>query len=135
MGGGAQFLDNIRREKVDIVFNISEGRGNYRSREAQVPAVLEMLDIPYTGSDPLCLAVCLDKPITKKLVAMAGIPTPKWLIIADVTGTGANGLERFSFSSYNQTSLRRFQQGHSSYFSGRKCEAGRGGSEENFRGL
>ncbi len=83
LGGGAQFLDNIRREKVAIVFNISEGRGNYRSREAQVPAVLEMLDIPYTGSDPLCLAVCLDKPIAKKLVTMAGIPTPKWLIIAD----------------------------------------------------
>lgn len=83
LGGGAQFIDNIRREKVDFVFNISEGRGNYRSREAQVPAILEMLDIPYTGSDPLCLAVCLDKPITKKLVALAGIPTPKWLLIND----------------------------------------------------
>jgi len=68
---------------VDIVFNISEGRGNYRSREAQVPSVLEMLDIPYTGSDPQCLAVCLDKPVTKKLVAAADIPTPKWLLIAD----------------------------------------------------
>jgi D-alanine-D-alanine ligase len=81
LGGGAQFLDNIRCEQVDIVFNFSEGRGNYRSREAQVPAVLEMLDIPYTGSDPLTLAVCLDKPITKKLVSLAGVHTPKWLII------------------------------------------------------
>ena len=83
LGGGVQFLDNIRREKVDFVFNISEGRGNYRSREAQVPSVLEMLEIPYTGSDPLCLAVCLDKTVTKKLVAAEGIPTPKWLLIAD----------------------------------------------------
>src|SRR4030042_5508302 len=41
LGGGALFIDNIRREKVDFVFNISEGRGNYRSREAQVPAILE----------------------------------------------------------------------------------------------
>jgi len=81
LGGGSQFLDNIRREKVDIVFNIAEGRGNYRSREAQVPSVLEMLDIPYTGSDPQCLAICLDKPAAKKLVAADGISTPKWLAI------------------------------------------------------
>jgi D-alanine-D-alanine ligase len=80
LGGGERFLDNIRREKIDIVFNIAEGRGSYRSREAQVPAVLEMLDIPYIGSDPQCLAVCLDKPVTKKLVAMECVITPKWLV-------------------------------------------------------
>jgi len=83
LGGGSQFLDNIRCEKVDIVFNIAEGRGNYRSREAQVPSILEMLDIPYTGSDPQCLATCLDKPVTKKLAAADGISTPKWLTIAN----------------------------------------------------
>jgi D-alanine-D-alanine ligase len=81
LGGGAAFLDNVRRENVDIVFNIAEGRGNYRAREAQVPAVLEMLDIPYTGSDPQCLSICLDKPVTKKLVATEGINTPKWLVV------------------------------------------------------
>ncbi len=83
LGGGEQFLDNIRGEKVDIVFNIAEGRGNYRSREAQVPSVLEMLDIPYTGSDPQCLSICLDKPVTKKLVAAEGVSTPGWLLIKD----------------------------------------------------
>jgi D-alanine-D-alanine ligase len=83
LGGGREFLNNILREKVDIVFNIAEGRGNYRSREAQVPSILEMLDIPYSGSDPQCLAVCLDKPLAKKLVAAAGVYTPKWLVIAD----------------------------------------------------
>ncbi|MBU2607854.1 MAG: ATP-grasp domain-containing protein [Chloroflexi bacterium] len=83
LDGGIQFLDNIRRERVDIVFNIAEGRGSYRSREAQVPSVLEMMNIPYTGADPQCLAVCLDKPVTKKLVAADGIITPKWLIIAN----------------------------------------------------
>jgi D-alanine-D-alanine ligase len=82
LGGGMYFLDNIRRESVDIVFNIAEGRGSYRSREAQVPAVLEMLGIPYTGSDPLTLAVCLDKPLTKKLAAAEGINTPHWLVIS-----------------------------------------------------
>ena len=43
---------------VDIVFNIAEGfRG--RNREAQVPALLELLDIPYTGSDPATLSLAL----------------------------------------------------------------------------
>ena len=83
LDGGSQFLDGVRCKKLDIVFNIAEGRGNYRSREAQVPAILEMLNIPYTGSDPQCLAICLDKPITKKLVSADGIRTPKWLVIAD----------------------------------------------------
>jgi D-alanine-D-alanine ligase len=82
LGGGLQFLENIRREQVDIVFNIAEGRGNYRSREAQVPAVLEMLDIPYTGSDPECLSVALDKPLTKKIAALEGMATPKWVVIS-----------------------------------------------------
>ena len=81
LGGGEEFIDAVRRERPDIVFNISEGRGSYRSREAQVPAILEMLGIPYTGSDPLCLSVCLDKPVTKKLVAADGIVTPRWFTI------------------------------------------------------
>ncbi|MDD5590832.1 MAG: ATP-grasp domain-containing protein [Dehalococcoidales bacterium] len=81
MGGGSDFLLNILREKVDLVFNIAEGRGNYRSREAQVPSILEMLDIPYSGSDPQCLAICLDKPLTKQLVKAAGIATPAWHVI------------------------------------------------------
>jgi D-alanine-D-alanine ligase len=97
LGGGAQFLDNIRGEQVDIVFNIAEGRGNYRSREAQVPAVLEMLDIPYTGSDPQCLAVCLDKPVTKKLAELAGVTTPGWLLIANKQELEQAGWEGFPF--------------------------------------
>ncbi|HAS04399.1 MAG TPA: D-alanine--D-alanine ligase [Dehalococcoidia bacterium] len=84
LGGGKAFLDNIRREKVDFVFNIAEGQGNYRSRESQVPAILEMLDIPYCGSDPLCLGICLDKELTKKIVAMEGVVTPKWQMISDI---------------------------------------------------
>ncbi|RJQ38571.1 MAG: D-alanine--D-alanine ligase [Dehalococcoidia bacterium] len=81
LGGGKEFLRKILIEKVDFVFNIAEGQGNYRSREAQVPAVLEMLGIPYSGSDPLCLAICLDKPLTKQLIAAARVKTPGWLSV------------------------------------------------------
>jgi D-alanine-D-alanine ligase len=97
LGGGLQLLDNIRREKVDIVFNIAEGRGTYRSREAQVPSILEMLDIPYTGSDPECLAVSLDKPLTKKIVAVEGIATPKWIVIDAQDELGKVDWGGFSF--------------------------------------
>jgi D-alanine-D-alanine ligase len=77
LGGGREFLSSILHETVDIVFNISEGRGTYRSREAQVPSVLEMLGIPYSGSDPLTLAISLDKALTKQLVSQAGVTTPR----------------------------------------------------------
>ena len=83
LGGGREFLENILRERVDFVFNIAEGRGTYRGREAQVPSVLEMLRIPYSGSDPLCLAVCLDKHVTKKTVLAGGVCTSNWRLIKD----------------------------------------------------
>ncbi len=82
LGGGREFLANITQCQVDMVFNIAEGLGSHRSREAQVPAVLEMLGIPYSGSDPQCLAVSLDKPLTKKILAASGITTPEWHLIS-----------------------------------------------------
>jgi D-alanine-D-alanine ligase len=85
LGGGREFLSNIQKEKVDLVFNIAEGLGNYRSREAQIPGILELLGVPYSGSDPLALAVSLDKAITKSLVAAAGVLTPRWQVINDLT--------------------------------------------------
>jgi len=67
---------------VDLVFNICEGRDG-RSREAQVPAILDLLEIPYTGSDPLTMAVSLDKGITKRLLRDRGVPTPDFAVLAD----------------------------------------------------
>jgi len=109
LGGGPEFLDNIRKTKPDMVFNISEGLGNYRSREAQVPSVLEMLDIPYIGSDPLCLAVSLDKPLTKKLVKAIGISTPNWLVINDSSELPYLGLHDFRFPGF----IKPVQEGSS----------------------
>ena len=61
-------------ERWDLVFNFAEGvRG--RSREAQVPAVCELYDQPYTFSDPLTCAVTLDKSLAKRLVRDHGLPT------------------------------------------------------------
>lgn len=67
--------------RPDLVLNIAEGSGRSRSREARVPAVLEMLGIPHTGSDPLTLTTTLDKDCAKRLVRFANIATPNWALI------------------------------------------------------
>jgi D-alanine-D-alanine ligase len=72
---GRGFVDAVRDAAPDIVFNIAEGEGG-RCREAHVPAVLEMLGVPFVGSDPLTLCVTLDKPVAKRLVEHEGFPTP-----------------------------------------------------------
>ncbi len=66
--------------RPDLVWNIAEGTGGGRCREARVPAVLEMLGIPYTGSDPLTLAATLDKDCAKRLVLGGGVATPSWVL-------------------------------------------------------
>jgi len=57
---------SLRAEKPDICFNIAEGLGG-DAREAQVPALLEMLQIPYTGSRVLANGISLDKTLTKRI--------------------------------------------------------------------
>jgi D-alanine-D-alanine ligase len=69
LGDGPNLLRQLLDDPPDFVFNLAEGHGISRSREARVPAVLEMLGIPHTGSDPLPLAVTLDKDCAKRLVA------------------------------------------------------------------
>jgi D-alanine-D-alanine ligase len=76
LGDGRELLERLLADPPDFVFNFAEGHGIGRSREARVPAVLEMLGIPYSGSDPLTLAATLDKDCAKRLAASAGVPVP-----------------------------------------------------------
>jgi len=82
LGGGRRFVEAVLRAPPQLVFNLAEGRGS-RSREAHVPAVCEMLGIPCTHSDPLTLAVALDKDVAKRIVAQAGVATPTHAFIHD----------------------------------------------------
>jgi len=76
-------FEKLKEIKPDIVFNVAEGFFGV-SREAQIPAMLDMLNIPYTGSDPSTLAICLDKARTKEILSYYRIPTPKFLIVDQV---------------------------------------------------
>jgi len=73
--GDVTLYDKLRQLQPDICFNICEGHFG-DAREAQVPATLEMLRIPYTGSRVLTLALALDKPMTKRVLTHHGLPTP-----------------------------------------------------------
>jgi D-alanine-D-alanine ligase len=76
-------FEQLRESRPDIVFNIAEGF-NGISREAQIPSMLDMLRIPYTGSDPLTLATCLDKARTKEILSYYKIPNTRFMQVDQI---------------------------------------------------
>jgi D-alanine-D-alanine ligase len=68
LGDGPTLLRRLLDDPPDFVWNLAEGEGIGRCREARVPAVLEMLRIPHSGSDPLTLAGTLDKEAARRLL-------------------------------------------------------------------
>jgi D-alanine-D-alanine ligase len=99
LGDGREMLQRLLADPPDFVFNFAEGQGIGRSREARVPAVLEMLGIPYSGSDPLTLTVTLDKDCAKKLVAADGVAVAGGIVIhpTDVLSTQYSALSTLTF--------------------------------------
>jgi D-alanine-D-alanine ligase len=76
----ANFPERLRHSKIDLAFNIAEGlRGP--NREAHVPAICEFFGVPYSGSDPFTLSLCLDKARTKECLAYHGIPTAPFAVV------------------------------------------------------
>jgi D-alanine-D-alanine ligase len=74
------FPERLRQLRPDIVFNIAEGFYGV-NREAHVPAICEFFGIPYSGSDPFTLSLCLDKARTKETLSFHGIPTPSFAVV------------------------------------------------------
>ena len=97
------FPERLRRERPDIVFNIAEGLHGV-NRESHVPAICEFFGVPYSGSDPFTLALCLDKARTKETLAYHGIPTAPFRVVRGPAeledleggGWGAEGRDRTS---------------------------------------
>ncbi|NJD58925.1 MAG: hypothetical protein C3F13_15160 [Anaerolineales bacterium] len=75
--GNLSLIDTLPVFKPDICFNICESHFG-DAREAQIPSLLEMMRIPYTGSKVLTLALALDKPMTKRVIAFNDLPTPEF---------------------------------------------------------
>jgi D-alanine-D-alanine ligase len=86
----------VAGKRWDLVFNVTEGlRG--RGREAQVPALCELFDQPYTFSDPVTCGLTLDKSLAKRIVRDAGLPTPGFIVVRSLTDieSGLNGSPMF----------------------------------------
>ena len=82
--------ERLRACRADIAFNIAEGLTG-RGREAQIPALLSMLGMPFTGSDETALAVALDKALCKKLASASRVRTPRFRVVGP--GETARGLK------------------------------------------
>ncbi|MCA9086278.1 MAG: D-alanine--D-alanine ligase [Planctomycetaceae bacterium] len=84
IGNARQLIDRLATgHRWDLVFNICEGLSG-PGREAQVPAILEVYGIPCTFSDACVMSLCLQKSFTKAVVAAAGLPTPRSLLVREL---------------------------------------------------
>jgi D-alanine-D-alanine ligase len=73
----------LQRASPELVLNLcDEGYKNDAAMEAHIPALLEVLDIPFTGAGPGCLTLCYDKALVRSLAATIGIPVPDEAVIA-----------------------------------------------------
>ena len=83
-------LDELRRRPPEFVLNLcDEGFNNDTALELHVPALLEMLAIPYSGAGPACLAACGSKVAVTGLARTLGIPTPheQWVAVGETART------------------------------------------------
>ena len=75
-----RFFSRIKNSGVDVVFNVCEDINGDSQAEINIPAILNLLNIPYTGSDIFGLIMTNDKGKTKHIMVSEGIPTPKYRI-------------------------------------------------------
>ncbi|HSJ62764.1 MAG TPA: hypothetical protein VK922_02540 [Gemmatimonadaceae bacterium] len=74
----ARWVERVRRGKFDLAFNMCEGIDGIAAMESPVIAVLELLDLPYTGASSWTTALCLRKHLTNTVLDRAGLPVPMY---------------------------------------------------------
>lgn len=88
-------FEKLRSTRPDIVFNMAEGFGG-ASRESHIPAMLEMLNIPYTASDSITIGNCHDKSRCKEILTYHGVPNPGFFI----TDSSVNGHPKVKYPAF-----------------------------------
>ena len=79
----ARLFERFARDPPDLVVNLCDtGFRNVATQELHVPALLEMLGVPYSGASPACMALCYDKQIVRLLAGAQGIPVPREICLA-----------------------------------------------------
>jgi D-alanine-D-alanine ligase len=95
-----RLLARLRADPPDLVFNLCESLNGDTRNEVVVPAVLDMLRVPYTGPGPLALALCLDKQRAKQVLIQHGIPTPDYRVIHSPDELPAEGSDPFTYPQF-----------------------------------
>ena len=75
------FIDNLQSLQPEVIFNLCEGFRGDSAKEMNVAALYELLDIPYTGSSSLCLALTQNKALTKDILVRHGLPTADYYCV------------------------------------------------------
>ena len=71
-------LAEMIQKRPDFVYNMCDnGYKNDATRELEVPALLELLEVPYTGAGPTCLGMCYDKSLVRAVADAHGVPVPR----------------------------------------------------------
>jgi D-alanine-D-alanine ligase len=74
-------VKTLKNRKLDVVINLCEGAFGDSHQEMNVPSLLELMGIPYTGSPPLALGIGQNKGLTKEILKANGLPTPKYKVL------------------------------------------------------
>src|SRR5262245_31599721 len=77
-------LNGLRKHRPDVVFNLFEGTADHGNTEAYVAGVLQWLGIPFTGCPFQTLSLARNKPLTKRLLQGAGLPTPDFFVVEEL---------------------------------------------------
>src|SRR5438128_7162425 len=76
----AAIVEKLKACSPDVVFNLSESFHHDRSHEPNIPALLELMKVPYTGSGPEALMLCKDKALAKKVLAYHRVRLPHFVV-------------------------------------------------------
>lgn len=118
-------VEKIRSFAPDVVFNLTESFHSDRAHEANVPALLELLKVRYTGARPEGLMLCKDKALAKKLLAYHRVRVPHFVIspesrplkrlrrfvypafVKPVGEESSDGISKASFAKSEEEALER----------------------------
>jgi len=73
-------VDKLKAYTPDVVFNLSESFYHDRSHEPNIPALLELMNVAYTGAGPEALLLCKDKVLSKKVLAYHKVRSPHFVV-------------------------------------------------------
>lgn len=93
-----EFIQVVKKENPDLVFNMSEAFSGHRLLEPHIASLMEIIGVPFTGTGPMSLQLCKDKGLTKVILNYHNIKTPMFLVAKK--GRKTKGLKKFKYPAF-----------------------------------